>query len=146
MANPVRAEELQLKPLAPTIERLEKSQDPDPSELAYVAARGAALFVAMSGYLNKNAADDRDRKISDDLFEKAKPYYVSAQIIGTSTGKTKETVDQQIKLIVDAYSVMMVKSKQLNNTIVSPQIESDMEALKRLETTFVEFAKETQGK
>jgi len=143
---PVAAEEeLKLRLLKPIIAQLERSSEPDMSEFQYVAARGAALFTALSGYITENAVNDRDREMAQDMQKRGVSYYQVALTSGLMTKKSTEKTNEQIKLLLETYSKMIVKSKQLNNEILSPAILEDIEALKTIESTIMQLA-ETAGK
>lgn len=129
----LHAEELSLKPLEPIITEFRKSEDPDLSELAYISARGASLFIAFSGYIDENSRGDKDKALATKFSEKADAYYKVAVILGPKSKKTKEATDEQIKILAQIYVKMMVASKQLNNEIASPAITKDMDALKLIE-------------
>lgn len=138
---PVAAEEeLKLRSLKPIIAQLERNSEPDMSEFQYVAARGAALFMALSGYITENAANDRDRKMAQDIQMRGVPYYQVALTSGLMTKKSTEKTNEQIKLLLETYLNMIVKSKQLNNELLSPAILEDLEALKAIESTIMQLA------
>ncbi|MBI3886024.1 MAG: hypothetical protein HY302_09890 [Opitutae bacterium] len=143
------AEELPLRPLEPIVSELTKSEKPDVSELAYVSARGAALFTALSSYVDSNAAGERDKKLANDLLREALPFFQVAVLMGLEAKKTKEATESQIKILIEAYSQMMIRSKQLNNEIASPAVTKDLAALKLIEpvvqTIAAEIEKQTSG-
>lgn len=137
---PAVAEELKLRLLKPIITQLTESKNPDISELGYVAARGAALFTALAGHIDANAANERDKKIAEDLQKRAVPYWQVAMACGLMTKKSTENSNEQVKLLFNTYTAMIRRSKQLNNEILSPAILEDMEALKSIESLVADFA------
>jgi hypothetical protein len=64
------------------------------------------------------------------LLAKSEGFFQVACKCGLKTNKTEDAILAQVKLLMDTYSAMMIKSKQLNNEIMSPAIQKDMEALK----------------
>jgi hypothetical protein len=138
----LHAEELTLKPLEPIIAEFNKNDNPDISQLAYVSARGGALFLAMSGYIEENSRGEKDNALAKKLSEKADAYYKVAVILGSRSKKTKDATDGQMRILTETYVKMMVASKQLNNEIASPAITKDMDALKSIEPVILELAEE----
>lgn len=133
----ISAKEPDLRPLEPIVAEHIKNTKKDPSELAYISARGAALYTALSGYIYKNPRNENDKKLSDDLFNKALIYSESSTICGLISKKTEEATLNQIKILVQTYGEMIIASKQLNNQVISPAISADMNALTLIEPTIV---------
>lgn len=137
----LHAEELTLKPLEPIVSELTKGGNPDLNELAYVSARGAALFMALSTYIEANPrSDGTDKPIVKNLHEKGMAYFGVAVVIGRMFSKTEDATAAQIQLLAETYTKMIVKSKQLNNEIASPAIKKDVEALKLIEAVVMGLA------
>lgn len=121
-----------LKDIGPSVDAILGGEKVDESELAYVGARGAALFVAISKWLDENPGSERDKEMSKKLMERAHPFFVIAHLFGTRTGKSKSNIDSQVASLLETYVREMVRSKQLNNEILSAPISRDMKALERV--------------
>lgn len=122
-----------LRPLAPIVDSLVASKNPDMSELGYVAVRGAAVYSILSTYADVNARDGKDKEMAAATMKRAEVYYAAAQLAGVLTKKSKDSVDKQFKTLADVYTEMVLKSKELNNTLFSPAIIADMDALEKIE-------------
>ena len=121
-----------LKDLGPTVDELLKSSKSDTSELAYVSARGSALLLAISKYLDENPGRDADAKLSKDMMLNAHRYAIFSVWFGLKAGKSVKNSEAQIKMLLDIYETEMIRSKQLNNKILSPAISRDLENIERI--------------
>lgn len=143
----LHAEELALKPLEPIIKELIESPNPDPSELAYASARGAALFLALSAYIEANPrSDGSDKQIVVNFKTLWMAYFRVASILGRSFSKTEDATVEQVKILSETYAKKIVASKQLNNEIFSPAIRKDIAALKLIESTVLEISGNVDGR
>jgi hypothetical protein len=143
----LQAEELNLKPLEPIVAEFTKSKSPDLNEFAYVSARGAALFLALSAYIEANPRPDgADKQFVTNFKEKGMAYFLVAVIVGKKFSKTDEATVEQVQILLETYAKMIVASKQLNNEIVSPAIRKDIEALKQIEALVLEMAADFEKK
>lgn len=121
-----------LKDIGPTVDAILGDEKFDESELAYIGARGAALFVAISKWLDENPGDERDKELSIKLMERAHPFFAIAHLFGARTGKSEANIDAQISSLLEIYVREMARSKQLNNETLSAPISRDMKALERV--------------
>jgi len=147
LISSLHAEELTLKPLEPIIKELIESPNPDPSELAYASARGAALFLALSAYIEANPrTDGSDKQIVLNFKTLWLAYFRVASSLGRSFSKTEDATAEQLKILSETYAKMIIASKQLNNEIFSPAIRKDIAALKLIEPTVLKIAGDLEGR
>lgn len=122
-----------LKDLGPTIDEILGSQKPDKTELSYVAARGSALFLSISAYLENNPSGrPGEAETSSKFMQHSHHFAVVAEVLGRLKGKSTESVYEQIQMLMEIYSKEMGVSKQLNNEIMSPPILRDFKDLERI--------------
>jgi hypothetical protein len=121
-----------LKDIGPSVDALLESGKNDDSELSYVTARGSALFLGISLYLDENPGGQKDVELSKKMMEHAHRFAIIAGVIGAKSGKSVEKVKAQIKIFLDIYVKEMVRSKQLNNEILSPPISRDLKDVTRI--------------
>lgn len=136
-------EQFPLKDLNPVIQTLLKSEKPDFSEMAYVAARGAALYTNMAAVFEENGNHDaKDKQLAANLKSIADKYFRVMVFTATKTGKSATALQDQITVLTKAYSTEMVKSKQLNNEYFGENIKRDRQALSQIESLIFEIADE----
>jgi hypothetical protein len=133
----------ELRDFAPLITAWENGEEIDPTELAYVLARSVALLTAISKYLDESSSgeslekdvSERHKAMGDVYAKRASSFYEFAIVYGLAAGKTVETVDQQIVVLLDVYFKEMVRSMQLNNVLLnSATIGRDFTLVKKLAT------------
>ncbi len=130
-----------LKDLGPTVDELVKLGYSDASELAYVSARGSALFIAISKYLDENPGGERDVKQSKDMMLNAHRYAIFSSWFGLKAGKSVNNSEAQIKMLLDIYVTEMIRSKQLNNEVLSSAIRRDLKDVERIAPLVNTFSK-----
>lgn len=137
------ANELKLEPLRKYVDEITKNGNSDVSQLAYVGTRCAALFTALSGYVNENPRDDKDRELAEKLLARALPYFQVSMFLNMTANKmSQDAADTQMKLLIGRYSALMGESKQLNNEIMSPFVLAEMDAANYVRPLFEKAAAE----
>ncbi len=124
-----------LKDIGPSVEAILSDEKTDESELAYVAARGTALFLAISKILDENPSSGRgelDKNLAQGYLESSHRFFKVASFLGAKTGKSEKNITAQVSLLMETYLQEMVRSKQLNNEIMSAPILRDVKALQRV--------------
>lgn len=124
--------EFPLKDFGRAVEAVMVAEKVDESELAYVGARGSALLLAISKWLEENPGGERDKQLAEQFLKRAHPFFVVAHLFGERTGKSGKNTDAQIAALMETYVREMVRSKQLNNEILSAPISRDLKALERV--------------
>jgi hypothetical protein len=132
-----------LRDITETVDDLLGPNEIDLSELAYVSARGMALYSTVAIFLNEWAVQGRgDKKVASNLESAVEKFHKVARVIGLKTGKSEKAILEQIVLLSEIYAKEMVRSKQLNNEIMSPVIKRDMQAISKAAPLLVGFADE----
>jgi hypothetical protein len=124
-----------LKDIGPSVEAILSDEKTDETELAYVAARGTALFLAISKILDENPSSERgelDKNLAQGYLESSHRFFKVASFLGAKTGKSEKNITAQVSLLMETYLQEMVRSKQLNNEIMSAPILRDVKALQRV--------------
>jgi hypothetical protein len=124
-----------LKDIGSSIEEILSSEKPDLSELAYVAARGTAAFLAISKILDENSSSEpnESKKLAQNFLERSHKFWGVASFVGRQTGKSDKNIYEQVSLLMEIYLQEMASSKQLNNEFMSAPIRRDLDALMRVE-------------
>lgn len=120
-----------LKDVKPLVEEILSGKNTDQSELAYVAARGGALLLAISKILHENPHKDRSwsEKMAQSYMEDSHRFLKVAQVIGAITGKSDENIHAQFRTLMEVYLQEMARSKQLNNEYMSTLIVRELNAI-----------------
>ena len=124
-----------LKDIGPSVEAILSDEKTDKTELAYVGARGGALFLAISKLLDENPSSDRgelDKKLAQNYLESAHRFFKVAQFYGEITGMSEKNIHAQLSSLMEIYLQEMVRSKQLNNEIMSAPILRDFKEIQRV--------------
>ena len=130
-------------PLAPLSESVARLQMPngefDESEVAYVGTRCAALYTALSTYLDQGARNDDDRKSAHGFATRANIFLEVGIVIGATTGRTPDNIVKQHTAILSQYVGEIVSGKQVNNNAFTSFISADLEAAKKAFPVFEAF-------
>lgn len=141
---PVVCEEARLRPLSHIIKALTDAEKPELSEFAYISARGAGLYAALSAIIKASPRNDKEKKLAESYFALSHKHFQVAMVAGMRANQDLESTKAQVKLFFDNYTAMAVKSRQEDNEIFSPEILADLDALKEIQPNILALAANIQ--
>ena len=124
---------IELERLAVAIERIKiDSEDPVPSEMAYVGIRSAALFYAISTFVRDTAMSEA----LEETMKRGNTFYVVGARLSASLGQSQDSIHKQTAMLGRIYSESMAASKNLNNNVFSPLVRDDLAAANKVYPLF----------
>ncbi|MBP8255982.1 MAG: hypothetical protein KAX37_01565 [Opitutaceae bacterium] len=135
----------EIVPLSSAVKKLNQGK-PSLDQLAYVGNRCAALLTSLAIYLENNSNDDRDKELAKRLIAKAACFHTVGRTTGLGLKQSKQFLDDQWNLLVEAYMLSMKQGKMLNNSPYSPLIADDLKAADSVYEMFVELEKSMRAR
>ncbi len=130
----VASEPFPLKELAPSVDTLLSSENPDHSELAYIAARGTALYFSVAMVFEESGnGGERDKNVIATMKEQSEQFFKVAVMSGLISKMTQDSIKERIQTLMEVYMKEMAQSKKLNNQYFSPVILKDTESLRKIQ-------------
>jgi hypothetical protein len=114
--------------------------DDDVSEVAYVAARCGALFIAIGGYFLNNGVSQQNKETANDMLTRATVFNESSIAL---SGLANMTVEDTIKRGIDinrAYNETMARNKRLINNALHTPVADDLRFCAGHEQNFQKIA------
>ncbi len=127
-ANLGYAEEAKMLPLSQIIERLD-TEKPDPSEIAYIGIRCAALWTVIGGIFDEGARNEKEKEIAKRALKKGGVFlFVGSVFDKRFNKKSDEALQKQMLMFAKIYGESIKENKLLNNSIFSPMISDEIDA------------------